>query len=99
MSGGAGRQRGQAMTEFIIVVPVLILLIFGAVQIGFIWSAKTPLNYATFQAARLGAVNQAGYDSIRRGLIRSIDDTVAPYMPPIQPYSAAPVGNDAVIGV
>src|SRR5690606_3592341 len=27
------------------------------------------------------------------GLIRSIDDTVAPYMPPIQPYSAAPAGN------
>ncbi len=60
------------MTEFIIVIPVLILLIFGAIQIGFIYSAKTTLNYATFQAARLGAVNHATYSSMRRGLIRGL---------------------------
>tara|TARA_R110001606_G_scaffold361754_7_gene515184 strand:+ start:80872 stop:81732 length:861 start_codon:yes stop_codon:yes gene_type:complete len=63
---------GQAMIEFIIVIPVLILLIFGAVQIGLIYSAKTTLNYATFQSARLGAVNNATYSSLRRGLIRGI---------------------------
>lgn len=64
--------RGQAMIEFIIVIPVLILLIFGAIQIGLIYSAKTTLNYATFQAARLAAVNNATYTSLRRGLIRGI---------------------------
>lgn len=63
---------GQAMVEFIIVIPVLILLVFGTVQIGLIYSAKTTLNYATFQAARLGAVNNATYSSIRRGLIRGM---------------------------
>lgn len=63
---------GQAMVEFIIVIPVLILLIFGAVQIGLIYSAKTTLNYATFQSARLAAVNNATYSSLRRGLIRGI---------------------------
>jgi len=65
-------KNGQAMVEFIIVMPVLILLIFGAVQIGLIYSAKTTLNYATFQSARLGAVNNATYSSLRRGLIRGI---------------------------
>jgi len=30
-----------------------------------------------------------------RGLIRNIDDKVAPYVPPIQPYHPAPVGNKA----
>jgi len=64
--------KGQAMVEFIIVIPVLILLIFGTIQIGFIYSAKTTLNYATFQAARLGAVNHATYSSMRRGLIRGL---------------------------
>ena len=63
---------GQAMVEFIIVIPVLILLIFGAIQIGLIYSAKTTLNYATFQSARLGAVNNATYSSLRRGLIRGL---------------------------
>lgn len=66
------RERGQAMTEFIIVIPVLILLIFGAVQIAFIYSAKTTLNYATFQAARVGSTNHATYSALRRGLIRGL---------------------------
>lgn len=63
---------GQAMVEFLVVLPVLILLIFGTIQIGFIYSAKTTLNYATFQAARLGAVNNATYSSLRRGLVRGL---------------------------
>jgi CubicO group peptidase (beta-lactamase class C family) len=40
----------------------------------------------------LSSVVGLAYD---RGLIRSIDDTIAPYMPPIQPYRPAPVGNKA----
>ncbi len=66
------RQRGTAMTEFVIVIPVLILLIFGTIQIGLIYSAKVTLNYATFQSARLGATNNATYSALRRGLIRGL---------------------------
>ena len=66
------RQRGHAMTEFVIVIPVLILLIFGTIQIGLIYSAKVTLNYATFQSARLGATNNATYSALRRGLIRGL---------------------------
>jgi TadE-like protein len=66
------QHRGQAMTEFIIVIPVLILLIFGTIQIAFIYSAKQTLNYATFQSARLAAVNHASYSAMRRGLIRGL---------------------------
>lgn len=70
--GYAVANYGQAMIEFIIVIPVLILLVFGALQIGLIYSAKTTLNYATFQSARLGAVNNATYSSLRRGLMRGM---------------------------
>lgn len=65
-------QQAQAMVEFLIIIPVLVLLIFGAVQAAFIYSAKTGLNYATFQAARLGAMNNAQYDDMRRGLLRGM---------------------------
>ena len=79
-------QRGQSMTEFIIVLPVLVLIIFGAVQFGFIYSAKTTLNYATFQAARLGAVNNASYESLRRGLVGGLA--------PLYTHSADPGAMD-----
>ena len=65
-------QHGHAMTEFVIVIPVLILLIFGTLQIGLIYSAKVTLNYATFQSALLGATNNATYSALRRGLIRGL---------------------------
>ncbi len=65
-------QTAQAMTEFLIIIPVLILLIFGAIQAAFIYSAKNGLNYATFQAARIGAMNNAQYADMRRGLLRGM---------------------------
>lgn len=68
----ARQQRAQAMVEFLIIIPVLILLIFGAVQAALIYSAKNGLNYATFQAARLGAMNHAQYNDMRRGLVRGM---------------------------
>lgn len=63
---------GQAMTEFVIIIPVFVLLIFGAIQIAFIYSAKITLNYATFQAARVGANEHATYSAMRRGLVRGL---------------------------
>ncbi|WXL25591.1 TadE family protein [Ectopseudomonas mendocina] len=66
------RQSAQAMIEFLIIIPVLIMLIFGAAQVAFIYSAKNGLNYATFQAARIGAMNHALYSDMRRGLIRGM---------------------------
>ncbi|WP_181418761.1 TadE family protein [Pseudomonas alcaligenes] len=65
-------EHGQALVEYVIILPVLVMLIFGTIQAAFIYSAKSSLNYATFQAARLGAVNNASYDGLRRGLIRGL---------------------------
>ncbi len=69
---GRAKQSGQAMVEYLIVMPVLIMLIFGTIQAAFIYSAKNSLNYATFQAARIGSMNNATYEGMRRGLIRGL---------------------------
>lgn len=55
----AGRPRGQAMVEFLIVFPVLLLLLLGTFQFALIYQAKITLNYAAFEAARAGSVNNA----------------------------------------
>lgn len=61
------RSTGQAMTEFIIVAPVALLLIFSILQFSMVYQAKTALNYAVFSAAREGAVNGATMESVQRG--------------------------------
>ncbi len=60
-------QRGQSMTEFIIIVPVAFTLIFGCLQFALIYQAKITLNYAAYSAARIASVNHATFASARRG--------------------------------
>ena len=51
--------RGQAMVEFIVIAAVLLLLIMGTIQFAMIYQAKITLNYATFETARAGSLNNA----------------------------------------
>ncbi len=47
----------QAMVEFLIILPVMLLLVMGTIQFAFIYQAKHTLNYATFHTARAGTIN------------------------------------------
>lgn len=53
------RAVGQAMVEFMVIAAVLLLLIMGTIQFALIYQAKITLNYATFETARAGALNNA----------------------------------------
>jgi len=68
MRGG----RGQAMTEYIIVFPVMLVLIFGTLQFALLYQAKIQLNYAAFEAARSGALNNAKRWSLDVGVVRGL---------------------------
>ncbi|RZJ09694.1 MAG: pilus assembly protein [Haliea sp.] len=75
----ARRMRGAAMTEFVIVGPVAILLTFVLLQAGMLYMAKLTLNNATFMAARHGATENASPTAIRvalgKGLIPFYQDS------------------------
>ena len=60
-------QDGQGATEFIIVLPVALLLIFSIMQIALAYQAKTALNYAVFSAARESALHGGTLESVKRG--------------------------------
>jgi len=66
------KQSGQAMTEFIIVFPVLFILIFAAFQFTLLYHAKITLNYATFLAARSGAVSNGHLGIMENALARGM---------------------------
>lgn len=71
----ARRSRGQAMVEFLILFPTLLLLVLGAFQFALIYQAKQTLNYATFMAARQGA--------LKNGRMTPIKDALAAGMTPL----------------
>ena len=62
------RRSGQALVEFLIIFPTLLLLILGGFQFALIYQAKSTLNYATFMAARQGALKNGKMTSIKDGL-------------------------------
>lgn len=73
---------GQALIEFAIVLPVLMLLIFGLIEWSFVMNTQASVNFASRDGAMLAAEggNNTGTDCMV--LSRIERDLVAPALPP-----------------
>jgi len=56
-------QRGQAMVEFAIVLPILIVLTLGGIYLTLSYLHKLRMNGLAFMSARVAAVRSEGYDA------------------------------------
>ena len=52
-------ERGQTMTEFAFVLPILLVLLFGIIQFGIIFNNYVALTDAARAASRKGAVSRS----------------------------------------
>jgi hypothetical protein len=55
-----GRQRGQGLVEFALVVPIFLLLLLSMVDFGFAFYTSLTIEYATREGARVGAALASG---------------------------------------
>ena len=65
-SGAVGRpdgERGQSLVELALMLPVILLILFGMMEFGFVFSHHITLEYATREGARLGAALGNGTDT------------------------------------
>ncbi|RZL40544.1 MAG: pilus assembly protein, partial [Rubrivivax sp.] len=65
-------QRGAGLVESVLVLPTLLLMVLGMWQAALGYQAKSSVNYATFEAARAGAVNNASVGSIREAFVKGM---------------------------
>ena len=49
---------GNVLVEFALIMPVLLLLIAGIIQFGFILNAKVAVNSASYEAARSATLSE-----------------------------------------
>lgn len=56
MSWAFGSERGSVASEFALVIPIILLITFGSLQILFLVNAKVILQQAAFDAVRSAAV-------------------------------------------
>lgn len=66
------RANGQAMVEYLIVLPSLLLLILGSIQFALVFMAKATLDLAAFDGARNGAVYNASMFHIKTGIAEGL---------------------------
>lgn len=62
-----GEEKGQALVEFALVVPLLLLLVIGIAEFGRAWMARNILTGAAREAARIAAVNATQSVALSRG--------------------------------
>ncbi len=72
------RQRGAAIVEATIALPLLLVVLLAVIQFGFVYQAKATLNHAALQTARAGAVANATPAALRHGLARGLAPLTSP---------------------
>ncbi|MDA8092756.1 MAG: pilus assembly protein [Betaproteobacteria bacterium] len=94
-------EAGQAMAEYLIVLPSLLLLVLGAIQFALVFMAKSTLDLAAFDGARNGTLNNASTTSIREGVARGLAPLYQSGMPVSGPSLAgvATAEADALLAV
>jgi Flp pilus assembly protein TadG len=56
LHGACRHQRGQSLVEFALILPVLMLILMGIVQMGFVFNAYVTISNATREAARTATI-------------------------------------------
>lgn len=66
------KQKGASVTEILIVTPLVVLLGMIGIQYALMYNAKTNITYASYEAARAGAINNADPQAIENGLLKGL---------------------------
>ncbi|HBC57624.1 MAG TPA: hypothetical protein DCZ03_10715 [Gammaproteobacteria bacterium] len=65
-------QKGAAFTETLIVLPIIGLLVGGALQLSFLWEAKSALNHTSLLVARAAAMNSLDQQAMRDAFVNGM---------------------------
>ena len=66
---------GQALVEFTLVIPVFLLMLFGLIEFGFVFTHDLTIEYATREGARAGALLANGGGTLGCGTGQSLNST------------------------
>ncbi len=79
-----GRPGGQAVVEFAIVLPILLLMMVGLVNLGVLINAQITLTQAVWEGARAGATLDPSLSHADERIRRAAQEAVAPLLDPRQ---------------
>jgi hypothetical protein len=62
-----GNDRGAAAVEFALVLPLLVMLVFGIIQFGFVFNAYITVTQAAREGARMASVDKFDAAAVKAG--------------------------------
>ena len=72
-----GGDSGATAVEFALIVPILIVLVFGIIDFGALFGQQLALNHAVREGARAAVVAGTGQDANVTGLVRNAVSGIA----------------------
>jgi Flp pilus assembly protein TadG len=72
------RQSGQAAVEAALIVPLMVFMVLGIIQLGMMQQARLMTEYASYRAARAGIVNHGHCELMRNAAFVSVLPTLGP---------------------
>ncbi len=95
---GKTKERGQSMVEFVLVLPIFLLLVFAIVDFGMGFHAWLTVTNSAREGARLGAVRASSTQIVTR--VHDTSDTLDPAKMTITVTNAqGDPGESVVVGV
>ncbi|MDF2473655.1 MAG: TadE-like protein [Anaerocolumna sp.] len=69
-------ENGQSLIEFVLILPILLLLVLGMIEYGWLLNGKITLNSAAREGARVGVVLNVPEEERKEKILDTINDTI-----------------------
>ncbi len=91
------RSRGQSLVEFSVLVPAFMLILFGMLEFGFVFTHNLTLEYATREGARTGAALADGAQNA--AVCATIDPQIIAAVERVLTSSGSPIDEPSVTSI
>jgi Flp pilus assembly protein TadG len=69
-------ESGQSLVEFVLILPLLLFLVLGMIEFGWLLNGKITLNSAAREGARVGVVLNVSDTERKQKILDTINDTI-----------------------
>lgn len=90
-----GEEKGAALVEFAIILPLLIVMLFGILEASWAFAQQNDVRHGTREAARLAAVNYGDVQAVAQEACARMDIVYPATAPQV---TITPLSTDGVTG-
>ncbi|MFY0579495.1 pilus assembly protein [Cystobacter fuscus] len=78
MTPTSSRESGQAAVEAALIIPMMVFMVLGIIQLGMMYQARLMTEYAAYRSARAGIVNHGHCELMRNAAYFAVLPTLGP---------------------